>query len=209
MQFLFQRLNRSLLFVLFLLFSVTSAWAAPIKVACVGDSITAGYLLTNPTLDSYPARLGALLGSDWEVRNFGVNASTLLKVSTRPYQEQAAYRLAIAYQPDVVIIALGTNDTKPANVPARPAQFEPDYLDLIANFRQANPAVKVYTCLPVPALVPLAGISNAVLINNILPAIQNVASQSGATVINLNSALTGKGYCFPDGIHPDELGALL
>jgi hypothetical protein len=47
--------------------------AAPIKVACIGDSITEGAGLSNPALESYPARLQRLLGAGYIVRNYGVS----------------------------------------------------------------------------------------------------------------------------------------
>ena len=47
-----------------------------IRMACVGDSITAGVGAARG--QSYPAQLGKMLGERWEVRNFGVSGSTLL-----------------------------------------------------------------------------------------------------------------------------------
>ena len=47
---------------------------AQIRVACVGDSITAGYGLSDPGTQSYPAQLQALLGSGYSVGNFGVSS---------------------------------------------------------------------------------------------------------------------------------------
>ncbi|RYG62123.1 sialate O-acetylesterase, partial [bacterium] len=131
-------------FIIFLLtLSVTSVWAdAATKVACVGDSITWGWRLANPDQDAYPARLGVLLGAEWEVRNFGVSNSTLLSNGSFPYIQQPAYQAALAYKADVIIIALGTNDTHPVNFASHPDEFEPDYNALIAKFREANPNAK-------------------------------------------------------------------
>src|ERR1019366_2422176 len=50
------------------------AAADVVRVACVGDSITFGYGLQQ----SYPATLGHWLGTNYDVRNFGVSATTLL-----------------------------------------------------------------------------------------------------------------------------------
>jgi hypothetical protein len=48
------------------------------KVACAGDSITFGFGATTP-YDSYPSDLQRLLGSDYEVRNFGADGTTAQK----------------------------------------------------------------------------------------------------------------------------------
>ena len=60
-----------------------------IRVACIGDSITAG---VGAAGGSYPTQLGKRLGSKWEVRNFGVSGSTLLNRGDNPYQRQGALR---------------------------------------------------------------------------------------------------------------------
>ena len=59
--------------------------------------------------DSYPAQLQNLLGDRFDVRNFGIGGATLIRTG-RPnaWQKLDAVK---AFQPNVVIIALGTNDT--------------------------------------------------------------------------------------------------
>src|SRR5262245_57930852 len=96
-------------------FSLLSVSAAPIKIACVGDSITEGAGLSNPSTQSYPARLQKLLGTNYNVRNFGVSGRTLLKKGDFPYWKEAAYTNSHTLNPDIVIIQLGTNDSKPQN----------------------------------------------------------------------------------------------
>ena len=61
---------------------------APIRVACVGDSITAGF--GAPKGWSYPDQLRMILGAGWEVGNFGVSGRTLLRQGDRPYVKEAA-----------------------------------------------------------------------------------------------------------------------
>ena len=48
----------------------------PVRIACVGDSITYGYACSNQSTQSYPAQLQKLLGNSCLVSNFGVNSST-------------------------------------------------------------------------------------------------------------------------------------
>lgn len=101
-----------------------------IRVACVGDSITAG---VGAEGKAYPAQLGKMLGRKWEVRNFGISGCTLLNQGDNPYQKQGAFKAALADKPDVVIIMLGTNDTKPQNWKHKD-QFAADYKGLIGQF---------------------------------------------------------------------------
>lgn len=125
--------------------------AAAIRLACVGDSITAGYALADPSHDAYPVQLARLLGAEYEVRNFGVSGATLMDAGNYPYRGRPAHDEALAWKPDVVVIALGTNDTKEVNIPVHPDDFAPSYRGLIARFRTANPGAKILLCLPPPA----------------------------------------------------------
>jgi lysophospholipase L1-like esterase len=102
---------------------------AQIKVACVGDSITAGYGLSNPGTQSYPTQLQALLGSGYSVGNYGNSGTTVLKRSDNTYWNSWAYRASIQSKPNIVVIMFGANDSKAWNWDA--AKFNTDYKALI------------------------------------------------------------------------------
>ena len=55
-----------------------------IRVACVGNSITYGYLLNNPFQQAFPGVLQQFLGTGYEVRNFVYSARTMLKKGDLP-----------------------------------------------------------------------------------------------------------------------------
>ena len=50
--------------------------------------------------------------SDYEVKNFGVGGRTALRKGDWPYWNEQAYKDALDYQPDFVVIMFGTNDSK-------------------------------------------------------------------------------------------------
>lgn len=185
----------------------TAASAATVRLACVGDSITAGYTLRDKARDAYPAQLGRLLGSGWEVRNFGVSSATLIPSGNLPYNRQPAYAAALAWQPEIVVIALGTNDSKEINIGRHPEDFEPGYRDLIAKFRQANPRAKLFLCLPPPAFADVMNLRAAILRDDILPRIRKIAKEEKLPLIDLEQPLKSEAGHFPDKIHPDPEGA--
>ena len=81
-----------------------------IRVACVGDSITEGFKYDNA---SYPMFLSSLLNSEDNaviVRNFGTSGS-----QTGDYLKSENFFMAVAFQPDIVVIGLGTNDAMVKN----------------------------------------------------------------------------------------------
>ena len=75
------------------------------KVACVGDSITAGVQATDRA-HSYPSQLQALLGNDYAVTNLGSSAAMMQRRGTRPFVRTAMYSELLAYEWDIVIIML-------------------------------------------------------------------------------------------------------
>ena len=105
----------------------------PIRVACIGDSITAGAGISNPA-DHYPERLGKLLGDKWEVKNFGQGGACVRKKGERPYLNLPTLKKPLAFMPDVVIFMLGVNDLSSINQETI-LEFETDYKDLIVPFK--------------------------------------------------------------------------
>lgn len=201
---------------------ITPTRAAPAaglrRLACVGDSITFGHGLRDESGDySYPAVLARLLGTSWLVRNFGVSGTTLLHRGDHPYVRTEAYSAALAFRPDMVVIKLGTNDSKRPRpgAPDAPdnwrhkADYAGDYRALIATFRAVNPSARVFVCLPVPAYPGNWGIDDITLREEISPLVRAVAIETGSTPVDLYSALSGHPECFPDTVHPDANGAAL
>jgi len=177
-----------------------------IRVACVGDSITYGAGIENREQDHYPAQLGRMLGPQWECRNFGVSGATLLRRGDKPYWDEAAFAEALVYDPHVVIIKLGTNDSKPQNWEYAD-EFDRDYKDLIRRFAALPSRPRIYICLPVPVYEDRWGIREAVVRDEVLPRVRQVAVDMGVGLIDLYTALSGKPEMFPDGVHPDAAGA--
>ena len=179
-----------------------------IRVACVGDSITYGHGIANRIKASYPAQLGQMLGDKWEVRNFGASGATMLKQGDLPYWEQQAFKDVLAYNPHIVIIKLGTNDTKPQNWKYKDA-FARDYADMIDRFSELPARPRIWMCYPVPAFAERWDINEFVIKNEVIPAISQVARKKRVPVINLYQPLSGKPKYFPDDIHPNAEGAFL
>lgn len=179
------------------------------RVACIGDSITYGAGIADRTNDSYPAQLQRILRQydpAWEVANFGVSGSTLLHRGDLPYIKQSAYSSALASKPDIVIIKLGTNDSKPQNWQYKD-DFVADYGNMIDAFRALPSKPEVWICKPVPAFAETFTIRPAVIRDEILPLIEQIAAQKNVPVIDLYTALLDHGVLFPDNIHPNAEGA--
>lgn len=175
------------------------------KVACIGNSITENVGL--PEKDKYPAVLQRLLGTEnYEVRNFGVSARTMLTKGDYPYINEAKYREALNWQPDIVIIKLGTNDAKPYNWVHR-AEYTQDYLNFISSFEALASDPDIYVCYPLPAFPNnWIDIKEETFTIEMMPMIHDVASRKGATVIDLHTPFLGKEALTYDLVHPNFRG---
>jgi len=203
-------MRKQLTLLLLCLFAIsTFAQTKPIRIACVGNSITYGAGLRNPARDAYPSVLQRMLGSDYEVRNFGRSGATLLRKGNFPYWTTDQYRNAKNFNPDIVIIKLGSNDSKPVHKDIW-SQFETDLSNLIDTFRLLPAMPRVYLCYPAPAIGKgNFGITDSVLIHVIMPQIDKVARKKKIDIIDLHQALINSPELFPDRVHPNEAGELI
>lgn len=185
------------------------ACAASVKVACVGDSVTYGYKIAHRKTDSYPAQLQVMLGNNYQVENFGVSGATLLKNGHHPYYLTEAFKSAIGFRPDIVVIHLGLNDTDPRDWPDYGDHFRADYSWLIAQFRQANPAVRVYICILTPIFEwhPRFKSSTHTWADEIRNEIPQIAAANHTSVIDLYTPLHARPDLFADAVHPNAEGA--
>ncbi|SEA92150.1 sialate O-acetylesterase [Flavobacterium gillisiae] len=186
-----------------------SAQKTTIKVACIGDSVTAGYLLANSETESYPSQLQAIMGTNFEVKNFGCSGATLLKKGHKPYFKTQQCADAITFSPDVAIIHLGLNDTDPRNWPNHKEEFDADYTWLLDTLKKQNPAVKIYICQMTPIFSehPRFKSGTRDWYWQIQSHITNIAKTNEVGLIDLHEKLYPRPDLFPDALHPTKEGA--
>ena len=82
------------------------------KIVCVGDSITEGAGASGDLLN-YPGFLGSRLDPEqFEVVNLGCGGRTMLKKGDFPYCNEEHHQKVLESEADVIILMLGTNDSK-------------------------------------------------------------------------------------------------
>src|ERR1041385_4099754 len=191
----------ALLVLLFLM-----ALHAQERVACIGDSITYGSGLEGRESNSYPSVLQHLLGEKFEVKNFGASGATLLKKGDKPYWKEKVFKSATDLKPNIVVIKLGTNDSKPQNR-TNITDFVTALAAMVEHFSALETKPRIYLCLPVPVYRTQWGINEDSVANEVIPAIRKVAAEKKLPVIDLHRALANRQEMFPDGVHPNLAGA--
>ena len=193
-----------------------------IRVACIGNSITDGHGIEMAPQHGYPAQLQRLLGNGYWVKNFGVSARTMLNKGDFPYMNEMAWRDALAFDPDIVIIKLGTNDSKPQNWKYG-AEFKQDLQQMLTTLcpslaspakkkgkkaRQAQPRrPQIYLCTPIPAFKSTWDINDAIITDSIIPIQKELAQTYGLQVIDLHQLFANDSDKVQgDGIHPNDKG---
>jgi acyl-CoA thioesterase I len=182
---------------------VTQPLNQEVKVACVGDSLTES--------SGYTYYLWMMQGmSNCSLKNFGVGSTTISLNTETPYMKTEAFQNALDFQPNVVIIMLGTNDAQP-NLKHNNATLTEDYVKLINSFQKLSSKPEIWIVLPPPIYSNQTNAIDAQYFNQtVLPSIRQAANQTGLPIIDVNSALLNHSYCFKeDGVHVNSSGAAI
>lgn len=180
----------------------------PIKIVCVGNSITEGFGNTCQE-KAWPGQLSKLLGSNYSVLNCGVSGTTMFKNSNAPYWNTDRFVKAKEANPQILIIALGTNDADPWRWNQLKGEFKPNYLDMVAEFRQNGKDPIIYVCLAPPLFGPDKAPQNKMVETELIPLVKEIAEEIGAYIIDFHQPLLGASKEFPDNVHPDDAGSAL
>lgn len=177
-----------------------------VRISCVGDSLTygSGVLKTRDT-DAYPAQLQIKMGTDHLVSNFGLRNATASASGDLPYVESEEYQQSLESEPDIVVLMLGTNDTKTYNWNA--SDYEAGLKELVESYQQLDTKPTVYL-MRSPYCYSLDGsdvaeydIQPSVVADELGGIVDKVASETGVEVIDLYQLTEGQDELYTDGIH--------
>lgn len=204
--------------------SAVAAFAAPLKVACIGDSITFGLGLQNRDVESYPARLQKILdeatkgGEGYIVRNFGNSGRGIYLDSwrgneKRGFRHMPEHRAALEWKPDIVICNLGINDNgeyiKEYTGGRRRGQFVDDYVAMLSDYTANGEKPKFFIWTKLSPLETGNRFYRSPEPMLMQADLEEVARRMGATPIDMQEPLREnmKAILAKDSIHPSPEGA--
>lgn len=198
-------LRKRVIALLVLLAALLPAFAQQ-RVVCIGNSITEGYTLYGNT-KPWPSQLETMLGNGYQVINRGRSGYCMLKNTDNSYWTTDNFRNALNDNPDILVIALGTNDAWPQRWNQSGGQFKNDYKDMISQFRRNGRNPRVFVCLP-PYIYD--NTQNAVLEQQLMPMVREVATETGATLVNMHDITRNRrSDLYNDNLHPNANGQTL
>ena len=196
---------------------------AQTRVACVGNSITEGYGIWDQK--KYPDHLQEMLGDSYKVQNFGVSSMTFANKGpgdNMSYWNTDKFKAALEFNPEVVVIELGTNDSKfftnnciengQPRYNYNYGQYEKeqlykDYEALLDTFMHLTTSPRVIATLQPYSNNCEWGIMDTAIVNQINPIIEEVATRKGVEIIDLHSQFNTPEWFLADSVHPNATGA--
>ena len=178
----------------------------PIKIVCVGNSITEGVGASSQSM-AWPGQLNRLLGDGYRVVNRGVSGTTMGRTTDAPYWNTGWFTTAKEDNPDILFIALGTNDAFTYRWNQWGDTFKQDYLAMIEEFRANGRNPVLFLVLPPPMFPTSTSEHNTIIEQHIMPIIREVAAETGAYIVDFHTSMKSKAALWPDNLHPNDEGA--
>jgi lysophospholipase L1-like esterase len=181
------------------------ATARPIRITCVGASD-----VSSPTpygTPNWPDYIAPMLGYEYTITNCGASGTTMIQGGNAPYWNTPQYTNGLNSSPDIVIIMLGSNDSKPYNWIYQ-TNYTPDYEQLVNEYRNlpSHPRIYLNTLLTVYGSGNY-DITDPIVTGQLCPIIRQIAFDENVPIIDVNAATKNMPQNFPDNVHPDIAGA--
>lgn len=178
-----------------------------LKVACIGSSSTEGAGTSSKMLKSWPIQLRPIIGDAYYTENLGVSGTTQQNIAGQAWKETSQYNYTLQLQPDIILMALGANDSKPQNW--NDERFRADYAAMIEEFKALPTHPEIYLCKTAKVRANSYGLNDENMLNGVIPAITDLAKQYMLPVIDYYTptAPDDMAGLFPDGVHANDNGA--
>lgn len=170
-----------------------------LKIAVIGDSIAKGSHLARLSTELDP-----LLPSEYEVTNYAVSGTCVVRECFAPIWNTAEFENMQKDEPGTIIVMLGTNDAHSGNAAVR-YQFETDYRAMLDVFRAIPSNPRLLLCYP-PPLYALAPVNDSIVVHDFIPIIDKIANDYNLEVADTHYKVTDYPENYPDSLHANKAG---
>ena len=119
-------------------------------------------------------------------------ATTLLKNGDSPYWRQAQYEQSLEWNPDIVVIMLGTNDSKTFNWVHADA-FVPDFTEFVRSYQEIDSQPRVLLATPTPLFGDdLAPFDSKVIVSRLPQPFERFRVQLECEVVEFHDRMLAK-----------------
>ncbi|MBO6101920.1 MAG: SGNH/GDSL hydrolase family protein, partial [Opitutales bacterium] len=110
------------------------------------------------------------------------------------------------FNPNIAIIKLGTNDTKPQNM-VHFAEFEADMKAMVETLQALPSKPKIYLAYPVCVTRMCWGINDPCVRFKVMPAVDKIAKEKNLEIIDFYNPTFARFELYAEGVHPNNAGA--
>lgn len=186
---------------------VYSDWATTqdgIIVGCIGDSNTYGAGASDRTKFAWPVQLRGMIGNDYSTVNLGKSGALMMNGFTDSWTNSVYYSQTKTLNPQIILVALGTNDSKDGYWD--PVKYETSYSALIDEFKQYPSNPRIYMVSPIKAYSSSWSINDETIRNAVIPKMKDISLKYGLDYIDTYVVTNNISSLVPDGIHPNDEG---
>jgi alpha-L-fucosidase 2 len=186
---------------------VYSGWATTqdgIIIGCIGDSNTYGAGASDRNKYAWPIQIRDMIGNDYSTVNLGKSGALMMNGFTDSWTNSSYYTQNKSLNPQIILIALGTNDSKDGYWD--PTKFETSYSALIDEFKQYTSHPKIYMISPIKAYSSNWSINDETIRNAVIPKMKEISLKYGLDYIDTYVVTNNMAALVPDGIHPNDEG---
>ena len=121
------------------------------RIIIIGDSVTVGMGRKSPEWETtWPGQMFKMMPdrAHAEIVQCAMSVRTMSRKSGTSFLDQPRYQDILKSDPDIIVIQLGTGDSKEGNWDEK--QFKSDYNEMLGAFKQLKSRPHIFPVIPTP-----------------------------------------------------------
>ena len=176
-----------------------------VKIALVGDSLTAGYINdagNYSTTDNYGKNLEKLLSRKTQITNFSKTNAGLCEQNNVCYSATSEFKASQKYNPDIVVCMIGTTDASEALWDDVKGSYKDTLKSFLQSYADIPSKPEIIFVLPTPVFPNGEEFAYSQEdLSELRSIITDVAKEMNITTVDAYTPFKNRASSFPDGVH--------